>query len=690
GEVVDNGGGLVSARGVVWSTNDNPTTDVNEGMTTDGSGIGSFTSELTGLSAGTNYYVRAYATNEAGTAYGTQETFSTVSAVDGIVSTEAGGNWNDASTWIGGVVPGTDDNVVVNGRVSVAGNYSCKSLQVAETGSLQNANDLQGYSLEVNGHLMNEGIIQDNPDFSTSLNIIVHGDVSNSATISVGELSLAGENGHAIFQSGNTPFTVGDLKMWFNATGPVTFGNDVTFEGTNIALGNVDANLSGPLNLTGGAVLSDVILNGQGNVLSGQDNAILSSDVILSNVNLSGNLQITGNLVSFGEGVVIQGTVENGDNFQGYTLEATGDLINEGILRNNPDYGTALNVRVYKNVTNSGTIGVQQFYVDGETGQSITLMNESGIDSEVFFYSNMETGGPYQWQKDGVAITDATSDFLKFENGLSSADAGVYTCISDGTESRSITVEAETSTVDALPLPFNDGFEDGTEGWLIIDYDGDDNQWERSYGSAYEGDYAFRVYYNSLGNNDWLVSPLLNLPENALSVDLSFFARSDLSSMLESFDVKVITEDETIHEIASEVEVPDNYTEYTYDLTEFAGQKISVAVVCVSEDKFYLYLDKFSITAETPTSVIDRESKENVVEIYPNPATETSVVRIDLADSRIIGVELLSITGQIVKAYSMSGSSGIERINVTGQKPGVYFLKIYTSNGEKVKKLIIQ
>ena len=78
GNVTASGGTAVSARGVCWSTSQNPT--LSDNYTTDGSGTGSFVSNLTGLSPSTTYYVRAYATNSQGTAYGNQESFTTTSS----------------------------------------------------------------------------------------------------------------------------------------------------------------------------------------------------------------------------------------------------------------------------------------------------------------------------------------------------------------------------------------------------------------------------------------------------------------------------------------------------------------------------------------------------------------------------------------------------------------------------------
>ena len=77
GNVISDGGSPVIARGVVWSTNPNPTISLST-KTTDGSGLGTFSSELQGLSSNTTYYVRAYATNISGTGYGNEVTFTSL------------------------------------------------------------------------------------------------------------------------------------------------------------------------------------------------------------------------------------------------------------------------------------------------------------------------------------------------------------------------------------------------------------------------------------------------------------------------------------------------------------------------------------------------------------------------------------------------------------------------------------
>ena len=75
GNVSNDGGAAVTAKGVCWNTAGSPT--IANSKTADGTGTGSFTSSLTGLTAGTTYYYRAYATNSIGTAYGTQYSITT-------------------------------------------------------------------------------------------------------------------------------------------------------------------------------------------------------------------------------------------------------------------------------------------------------------------------------------------------------------------------------------------------------------------------------------------------------------------------------------------------------------------------------------------------------------------------------------------------------------------------------------
>ncbi len=84
GSITYEGAGSVTARGVVWSTSENPAIDSYDGITNDGEGIGEFSSTLTWLLPNTEYFVRAYATNAQGTAYGNQVSFTTTNNLPAI------------------------------------------------------------------------------------------------------------------------------------------------------------------------------------------------------------------------------------------------------------------------------------------------------------------------------------------------------------------------------------------------------------------------------------------------------------------------------------------------------------------------------------------------------------------------------------------------------------------------------
>jgi uncharacterized protein (TIGR02145 family) len=84
GDISSDGGAAVTVRGVCWSTLANPT--ITDSKTSEGTGTGSFSSNLSGLSEGTTYHLRAYAANSAGTAYGADISFTTL-AVPTITTT---------------------------------------------------------------------------------------------------------------------------------------------------------------------------------------------------------------------------------------------------------------------------------------------------------------------------------------------------------------------------------------------------------------------------------------------------------------------------------------------------------------------------------------------------------------------------------------------------------------------------
>ena len=155
GNVTTDNGSAVTAKGVCWSTSQNPTIEDNK--TTDGTGLGSFISNLTNLEANTTYYVRAYATNEAGTAYGSIYVFETEKETTGTVN---GHEWVDlglpsglkwATCNVGATKPEGYGNYYAWGETATKSEYS-------------SSNSLT-YGLSIS-ELQAQGIIDGNSNFT--------------------------------------------------------------------------------------------------------------------------------------------------------------------------------------------------------------------------------------------------------------------------------------------------------------------------------------------------------------------------------------------------------------------------------------------------------------------------------------------------------------------------------------------
>ena len=115
GNVTKDGGAGITARGVCFGLKTAPT--VADGKTTDGTGLGAFISSLKGLKHNTTYYVRAYATNSAGTGYGPEVTFKTAALPDAIYAlgdgTEAGWDNTKAIKISQTATPGIYEGILV-------------------------------------------------------------------------------------------------------------------------------------------------------------------------------------------------------------------------------------------------------------------------------------------------------------------------------------------------------------------------------------------------------------------------------------------------------------------------------------------------------------------------------------------------------------------------------------------------
>jgi uncharacterized protein (TIGR02145 family) len=125
GNITSDGGASVTARGVCWNTATGPT--ISNSKTSDGTGSGSFTSNLSGLQPGTTYYVRAYATNSAGTAYGNELTFNTALVIPTLTTTAITGITTNTAV--------SGGNITSNGGAAITTSGVCWSTSTSPTTS---------------------------------------------------------------------------------------------------------------------------------------------------------------------------------------------------------------------------------------------------------------------------------------------------------------------------------------------------------------------------------------------------------------------------------------------------------------------------------------------------------------------------------------------------------------------------
>jgi hypothetical protein len=246
GNVTSDGGGLVTARGVVWGTTTAPTIALST-KTTDGTGIGAYTSLLTSLLPATTYYVRAYATNSSGTTYGSETSFTTLpttptvttTALTNITAISATGGGNIGSDGGGlvtarGVVWGTSTlpTIALSTRTNNGGGTGAFTSSM--TGLSTNTKYyVRAYATNSAGTSYGDEII-----FTTlnNLPILVTNDVTSiTATTAVLNGNVTADAGSAVTQKG---------IVWAMTTGP-----------------NISSNLG---NLTVGAGLGSIAVGPTG------------------------------------------------------------------------------------------------------------------------------------------------------------------------------------------------------------------------------------------------------------------------------------------------------------------------------------------------------------------------------------------------------------------------------------------
>lgn len=307
-----------------------------------------------------------------------------------ITSTTAGGKWENTSTWIGGVIPSSGSNVVVNGPVvfSTGSGYSCNSLTINSGGTLYNG---VGYAwpdqvLIVNGSIVNNGTIRN--DGSNGLVIKAKGNITNNGTWTFRRIELNGTGTQTISSTNKSKFG-NNILVDATAKPALVAGSELIFS-TTVDLGkstldakNFAITLVGEsANITNGTVNNAGIING----ISTTDPYKAIFHPIINEITYSGNIALKGRF-KINSNVVMIGTVSNTDtleNSTGYAhpekkLQINGNFTNNGLVRNGGSAGFALNIT--GNVINNGTWAFNRTELSGAANQIISLGNGKVFES---------------------------------------------------------------------------------------------------------------------------------------------------------------------------------------------------------------------------------------------------------------------------------------------------------------------
>ena len=174
GNVTDDGNAEVTERGIVYSKIQNPT--ISDDKIRKGSGIGSFTCNLTDLQDGVTYYVRAYATNLKGTAYGEEKSFTTKTINLPTISTTTASNISYTSATIGGNVSNDGGaNVTERGIV-----YSTSKEPTISNSKMKNGSGTGSFSCNLSN--LQDGVTYYVRAYATNLKGTAYGEEKSFTT----------------------------------------------------------------------------------------------------------------------------------------------------------------------------------------------------------------------------------------------------------------------------------------------------------------------------------------------------------------------------------------------------------------------------------------------------------------------------------------------------------------------------
>ncbi|TRW25709.1 T9SS type A sorting domain-containing protein [Flavobacterium zepuense] len=209
--------------------------------------------------------------------------------------------------------------------------------------------------------------------------------------------------------------------------------------------------------------------------------------------------------------------------------------------------------------------------------------------------------------------------------------------------------------------------------------------------APYSGNKSLNFFAATDGlNDDWFVTPQITLGSTGNTV--TFWAKSITDTWgLERINIAVSTtgnedsEDFTIISGDDYTEVPaGEWTQFTFNLDDYSGEQVYIAINYVTADAFALLVDDFAVSTTGTVSVKDVLASK--FSVSPNPAT--NVININNAENILVSnVSIVDINGRTVNSKSFDGVASAQ-INISNLAAGVYIMNISSHKGTISKKIV--
>ena len=630
GEVVENGGSDVIARGVCWSTEHNPT--VADAHSSDGTGLGTFTSNLTNLSPNTTYYVRAYATNSAGTSYGMEVSFTTLSC--SLIPTDA--TVSDVTAESAAVAwSGTNDSYQVHYRTLARVDTSFMEgfengipstwTTIDQDGDGHNWFYYNEYPHSGLASAASESFDMNTREALTPDNWLITPQLDLQGTMKVWLRSIDVDypDEHFAIYLSTTGKTIADFTT--TLVGETTVTNDYVeysadlsgYAGQQgyIAIRHFNCTDMNRLVVDDFGIYGDSIPAGEWHTVSCTDtfvtltglNPATSYEVMVRGIcnnspsEVRGSVQFTTSLCNSEDqcDLTFVLTDSYGDGWNGNAIQVTdaetgivlATLTNENLDGVNGTETQTVNLGVCNGRTvkfkwNRGSYADETSYTV-YNGQGEIVFSGTGGFSEPFIYMVNCCPSPTNVTASDIAIDNAT---ITWEGSNSSYNVRYRT-------------SARVATF------FEEGFENGIPStWTTLDQDGDGHGWflnnytSQSYnGSGNAASESFDLStHTALTPDNWLITPQIDL-QGTMKV---WMRGSDPETdFLEHFAIYLSTTGNAVSDftttLVGESVTTNTYTEYSADLSGYAGQQGYIAIRhfnCTEMNR--LLVDDFSISEE--------------------------------------------------------------------------------------------